>query len=645
MFNFKRIVALALALLLFAGVVPYQALATEETTPVVEETVPVVEETAPVEEETVPAAEEETVPETEETIPEPVELPAAQEETAPVVEAVEPQEAEVSAEKTEETEEAVMMQGAVSQKSSVVSTGDEYILVPGEVEIVEPVAVEASVYDNASEYLSMADGAMQVRKNMKTRTTDFLVKVQFSWSGYSSKNEAIQNMGNYLYNKAVEHTGKPTEGDYLYKHTSNWDWYCNYTYYTNSYLIEATYDIDLKYMTSTYQEQVLDAKVKEILNELDLWAMNDYYKIRGVYDYITKNVVYDYAGLDNEYDLLKYSAYGALVENSCVCQGYANAFYRLMLELGVDARYVGGNDPDASHGWNIVKLGNVYYDVDSTWDSEWVQAGYSWRYFLICESIFSQDHVRRAMYTTTEFRNKYPMASSNYTGTPSTMGKTDLININGTYKYYKNGVFQSGYTGLVKNSAGNYYYVKNGKLDWGYTGLCLYGGVYYYVSGGKLNWNYTGLVQHSNGTWYYIQKGKLVWGYTGIVLHNKNYYYVSNSRINWNYTGLAKHSNGTWYYIQKGKLVWGYNGLVQYNNAWYYVQNSKINFSYTGLVQHSNGVWYYVQKGTINWNYTGLVKNSAGTWYYVEKGRINWNFSGVVKHNGSYYKVVNGRLK
>jgi len=68
MFSFKRLVALALALLLFAGVVPYQALATEETTPVVEETVPVVEETTPVEEEA-PAEEaptEEEAPASEE---------------------------------------------------------------------------------------------------------------------------------------------------------------------------------------------------------------------------------------------------------------------------------------------------------------------------------------------------------------------------------------------------------------------------------------------------------------------------------------------------------------------------------------------------------------------------------------------------
>ena len=54
MFNFKRLVALALALLLFAGVVPYQALATEETTPVAEEILPAVEETITIPEETTP---------------------------------------------------------------------------------------------------------------------------------------------------------------------------------------------------------------------------------------------------------------------------------------------------------------------------------------------------------------------------------------------------------------------------------------------------------------------------------------------------------------------------------------------------------------------------------------------------------------
>ena len=643
MFSFKRLVALALALLLFAGVVPYQALATEETTPVVEETVPVVEETTPVEEEA-PAEEEETVPETEETIPEPMELTPVEEETAPVVEAEEPQEAEVSAEKAEE---AVLMQGAVSQKSSVISTGDEYILVPGEIEIVEPEVVAVAAYDNASEYLSMSDGAKQVRNNMKARNTDFLVKVQFSWSGYSSMKDAIQNMGNYLYNKAVEHTGKPTEGDYLYKHTSNWDWYCNYYYYNNSYLIEATYDIDLEYMTSSYQEQVLDAKVDEILEELDLWAMNDYYKIRGVYDYITKNVVYDYAGLDNKYDLLKYSAYGALVENSCVCQGYANAFYRLMLELGVDARYVGGNDPDASHGWNIVKLGNVYYDVDSTWDSEWVQAGYSWRYFLISEANFSKDHVRRAMYTTSDFLSKYPMASSNYSGTPSTMGKTDLIKVNGVYKYYKNGVFQSGYTGLVRNSAGNYFYVQKGIYKSTYTGLAKYGSDYYYVKKGKLDKTYTGLVKHTNGIYYYVQKGKWNQKYNGVVKHTNGVWYcVQKGRWDTQYNGLVKHTNGIWYCIQKGRIDWDFNGFVKHTNGiWYYVEDGRLNWDFTGVAKHTNGTWYYAKEGRLDWNYTGLAKAPNGSWYYVKNGRLDWSFTGTVNHAGKKYKVVKGRVQ
>ena len=61
-------------------------------------------------------------------------------------------------------------------------------------------------------------------------------------------------------------------------------------------------------------------------------------------------------------------------------------FYRLALEAGLDARLVAGYGYDPidgskeAHGWNIVKIGDVYYNLDSTWD-----AGYSPReygYFL-----------------------------------------------------------------------------------------------------------------------------------------------------------------------------------------------------------------------------------------------------------------------
>jgi transglutaminase/protease-like cytokinesis protein 3 len=68
------------------------------------------------------------------------------------------------------------------------------------------------------------------------------------------------------------------------------------------------------------------------------------------------------------------SAYGALVKHGCVCQGYAEAFKRLMDAAGVPCDVVTGSTDtvrDADHAWNIVKLhgGRDNYHIDVTWDA------------------------------------------------------------------------------------------------------------------------------------------------------------------------------------------------------------------------------------------------------------------------------------
>ena len=67
------------------------------------------------------------------------------------------------------------------------------------------------------------------------------------------------------------------------------------------------------------------------------------------------------------------SAYGALIKKRCVCQGYAEAFKRLMDAGGVPCYVVLGRIENATyyHAWNIVRLngGADGYHIDVTWDA------------------------------------------------------------------------------------------------------------------------------------------------------------------------------------------------------------------------------------------------------------------------------------
>ena len=75
-----------------------------------------------------------------------------------------------------------------------------------------------------------------------------------------------------------------------------------------------------------------------------------------------------------------FTAYGALIDRTCVCQGYAALLYRLLLELGVDNRVLTGTGNGGGHAWNIVELDDVYYNVDPTWDAGRTE----YDYFLKC---------------------------------------------------------------------------------------------------------------------------------------------------------------------------------------------------------------------------------------------------------------------
>lgn len=58
------------------------------------------------------------------------------------------------------------------------------------------------------------------------------------------------------------------------------------------------------------------------------------------------------------------------------------------------------------------KLGDYYYNLDATWDSQLSQAGIRYRYFLKGDNF--KDHTRDDQYKNSDFYRNYPMAASDY---------------------------------------------------------------------------------------------------------------------------------------------------------------------------------------------------------------------------------------
>ena len=57
-----------------------------------------------------------------------------------------------------------------------------------------------------------------------------------------------------------------------------------------------------------------------------------------------------------------FSAYGALCQGKSACNGYSRAFNLLARKAGIPSIKV-IND---NHAWNVYKIGNKYYEIDTT---------------------------------------------------------------------------------------------------------------------------------------------------------------------------------------------------------------------------------------------------------------------------------------
>ena len=172
-----------------------------------------------------------------------------------------------------------------------------------------------------------------------------------------------QALSKEIFAAAIAHTGVPTEGDYLRYEYGGYNSTGSVLSSGDKYI--CVFNYALLHFTTAEQEAALTDEVNRVLSSLALDGKSDYEKIHAIYDYLCANVAYGGSGN------LKNTAYGALIEKLCVCQGYSSAFYRLCLESRIDARIITrflGSDSANNHAWNIVALGGQYYEVDATWD-------------------------------------------------------------------------------------------------------------------------------------------------------------------------------------------------------------------------------------------------------------------------------------
>ena len=109
----------------------------------------------------------------------------------------------------------------------------------------------------------------------------------------------------------------------------------------------------------------------------------DYDKMKKVQDIICENNVYKWSyqlGLTEYYDQ---SIYSSMMMGFTVCAGYSKGVMAILRKAGSQAIIV----TSSSHAWNMVKVGENWYNLDTTWDDDVSGTYYPVNYyFLIADS-------------------------------------------------------------------------------------------------------------------------------------------------------------------------------------------------------------------------------------------------------------------
>lgn len=147
-------------------------------------------------------------------------------------------------------------------------------------------------------------------------------------------------------------------------------------------------------MTQAEQEEKqaeIDAVVEQWLMDLPADA-TDYEKAKYVYETLITKCDYDINSEDNQ------NIISVFLNGSTVCQGYADATSYLLDLLGIQSTIIIGTANNESHAWNMVRLDDQYYFMDTTWGnstySDTTDAKFiNYAYLNVTSEEISQNHT------------------------------------------------------------------------------------------------------------------------------------------------------------------------------------------------------------------------------------------------------------
>ena len=288
----------------------------------------------------------------------------------------------------------------------------------------ENITVNKYFYSQLDNYSQKIYKAFESNKNsMKSGT--YKINLGTSFSSILSKTNGQNELGSY-YQSAIE--------AYVYDnpdvfYLSPGKMYLNIETTTRG--SQKTYNVyidcgeDDNYLIDEFNSKadvdLAIEKIESVRNQvISNKTGNTYRDIKMAHDYLVEKIEYDTSvSGDNIYNI-----YGALVDNRCVCEGYAKALKYLLDGLGVESTLVIGKAYNSAgngenHAWNYVKLEDNWYAIDSTWDDPVIIGGghlgndSKYKYFLKGSGTINNDHFPSGKFTENGKEFEYPQLSRN----------------------------------------------------------------------------------------------------------------------------------------------------------------------------------------------------------------------------------------
>ncbi len=141
------------------------------------------------------------------------------------------------------------------------------------------------------------------------------------------------------------------------------------------------YSIEQVAWMSDKLQEAVDRLLTDLPSGLDAYATELY-----LHDRLVAATEYDF-----NYRTNAFNAYGALVDGSAVCEGYARAMQLLLHKSGLECLLVNGTLDDEGHMWNIVKLDGQWYHLDPTLNDSDNRRSHA--YFNLTDLAISADHT------------------------------------------------------------------------------------------------------------------------------------------------------------------------------------------------------------------------------------------------------------